>query len=80
MQPSEVRDLIQVVLPEAHVAVEGEGCSFSVIVVSEAFEGLSLVKRQQQVLSAVQDPLSTGALHAITIKAHTPAEWHARQG
>jgi acid stress-induced BolA-like protein IbaG/YrbA len=79
MEPTEVRDLIQVAVPEARVAVEGEGCSFSVVVLSDDFEGVPLVKRQQQVLNAIKEPLSTGALHAITVKAHTPAEWETRK-
>jgi acid stress-induced BolA-like protein IbaG/YrbA len=76
---SEISDLVQKALPDALVLVDGEGCSFSVVVVSNEFEGLSLVRRQQQVLDAVKDPLATGALHAITVKAHTPAEWEVRQ-
>ena len=80
MEPSQIRDLIQTALPEARVSVEGEGCSFSVVVLSDSFEGMPLVKRQQQVLNAVKEPLSTGVLHAITVKAHTPAEWQARSG
>jgi monothiol glutaredoxin len=79
MELSEVSNLIQAALPDARVGVEGEGCSFAVIVVSDSFEGLSLVRRQQQVLHAVQGPLESGALHAITVKAHTPAEWDERR-
>lgn len=78
METSAIRDLVRAALPDAEVDVEGEGCSFTVTVVSPAFEGLSLVRRQQQVLQAVQDPLDSGALHAITVRAHTPAEWRNR--
>ncbi|WP_045225281.1 BolA family protein [Methyloterricola oryzae] len=75
MEIAEVRQMIEAGLPGCDLTVEGEGCSFSIVVVSDAFDGLSPVKRQQKVLSTVSEPLSTGALHAISMKVYTPAEW-----
>jgi acid stress-induced BolA-like protein IbaG/YrbA len=75
MDISEVRSLIEAAIPGCRIGVEGEGCNFSVQVVSEAFEGLSPVKRQQKVLAALHEPLATGALHAISMKVYTPEEW-----
>ncbi len=54
--------------------VSGEGNHFDVQVVSEAFEGLRAVRRQQLVYAAVNDWIKDGSLHAINIKALTPAE------
>lgn len=65
-------------LRDAEVIVEGEGCSFSVIVVSRQFDNCSSLKKQQMVLDTVKEPLATGELHAITIKAYTPEEWSRR--
>lgn len=78
MDVSEVKGLIEAAIPDCRVAVEGEGCNFSVVVVSEAFQDLSPVRRQQKVLAAVREPLASGALHAISMKVFTPAE--ARDG
>ncbi|MCS5565259.1 MAG: BolA/IbaG family iron-sulfur metabolism protein [Methylococcales bacterium] len=75
MEIMEVGDLIRNSIEDAEVIVEGEGCSFSVVVVSILFEGYSLLKKQQMVLAAVKEPLATGELHAITVKAYTPDEW-----
>ncbi|QJD29217.1 BolA family protein [Methylococcus geothermalis] len=75
MEIAEVRALIESGIPGCEVRVEGEGCNFSVVVIGDAFEGLNPVKRQQQVLATVTEPLSTGALHAISMKVYTPAEW-----
>lgn len=75
MEIAEVRALIETGLPGCETLVEGEGCNFSVVVVSQAFEGLSPVKRQQRVLETVREPLGTGALHAISMKVYTPPEW-----
>jgi acid stress-induced BolA-like protein IbaG/YrbA len=47
------------------------------VAISELFEGLSAVKRQQLIYGALTDEIASGALHAISIKAYTPAQWQA---
>jgi acid stress-induced BolA-like protein IbaG/YrbA len=79
MEIAEVRQLIEAGIPGCEVTVSGEGCSFSVVVVDEVFAGMSPVKRQQRVLATVSQPLSTGALHAISMKVYTPSEWALEQ-
>ncbi|MGH8500335.1 MAG: BolA family protein [Methylococcales bacterium] len=74
----EVEAMIKKELPDAEVMVEGEGCSFSVVVVSARFEGCTLLKKQQMVLESVKEPLATGELHAISVKAFTPQEYGGR--
>ena len=61
-------------LDVAEVSVEGAGNRFEIDVVSDEFEGLSRVKRQQLVYAAIDDLIASGAIHAVTIKAATPAE------
>ena len=61
-------------LGEAEVAVDGDGNRFVIDVVSDDFEGLSRVKRQQAVYAAIQDLIASGAIHAVTIRAATKAE------
>ena len=61
-------------LDVAEVAVDGAGNRFEIDVVSEDFAGLSRVKRQQLVYAAINDLIASGAIHAVTIKAATPAE------
>jgi acid stress-induced BolA-like protein IbaG/YrbA len=79
MDIAEVRELIQAGIPNCELTVSGEGCSFSCVVIGEAFAGMSPVKRQQQVLATVSEPLATGALHAISMKVYTPLEWSLEQ-
>lgn len=74
MEIEAIRRMIEDVLPDCRLAIEGEGCNFSIAVVSQSFEGLNTVQRQKLVLGALQQPLATGALHAISMKTHTPAE------
>jgi BolA protein len=54
-------------------ASEGGESHFNVVIVSAFFEGLSRVERQRRVNSALKDELA-GPVHALSIKAQTPAE------
>lgn len=74
MQTEVVADLIRAGLPNAEVEVTGDGSHFEAIVVSPAFEGLSLIKKQRLVLETVRAQIDSGALHALSIKTLTPAE------
>jgi acid stress-induced BolA-like protein IbaG/YrbA len=77
MRTEDVVALIKVGFPDAELLIEGEDCSFAVIVISTAFAGQSLLKKQQSVLATVSEPLATGALHAMSVKCYTPDEWQA---
>ena len=58
----------------AKVAVAGDGNRYQLRVVADEFAGLSRVKRQQAVYAAIGDLIQSGAIHAVTIRALTPAE------
>ena len=58
----------------ADVAVDADGNRFEIRVVSDVFEGLSRVKRQQAVYAEIRDLIASGAIHAVSIRAMTPAE------
>jgi acid stress-induced BolA-like protein IbaG/YrbA len=74
-----VAQLIRQGLPDAEVQVSGDGSHFDAIVVSEAFEGLSPIKKQRLVMDTVKPQIASGELHALSIKTLTPAQW-ADQG
>jgi len=79
MQTEQVVSRIKEAVPGADVSVEGEDCSFAVVVLSTEFAGLPVVRRQQKVLGAFTTELQTGELHALSVKAHTPEEWKSFQ-
>ena len=54
------------------VAIDGDRAAISVI--AEVFEGLSRVKRQQMVYRSLNDAITSGAIHAVTITAKAPSE------
>jgi acid stress-induced BolA-like protein IbaG/YrbA len=74
MEPEKIRSLVEDALPGAHVTVTGDGRHFEALVVSEAFAGKTLIQRHRMVLDAVHDRIASEELHAISIKAKTPAE------
>jgi len=52
------------------------GADAGIVCVSEKFEGLSRVKRQQLVMRSIKDEMDSGAIHAIdSLQTKTPAEW-----
>ncbi|MFT7413685.1 MAG: BolA protein [Methylophagaceae bacterium] len=59
-----------------HVGHAGNtgGSHYTVTIVSDAFDGLSLIKRHRLVYDAVGD-LMTNDIHALSIQAKTPAEF-----
>ena len=75
MQNTEVQALIEAGLPDAEVHVSGEGCDFQAVVVTSAFEGKLPVARQKMVYATLGDLITSGALHAVTIKAYTAEQW-----
>jgi acid stress-induced BolA-like protein IbaG/YrbA len=75
MEVSEVQKLVEAGLPDATVTVTGDGSHFQAVVISDAFEGKSLVAKQKMVYATVNEHIVSGELHAFTIKAYTPAEW-----
>lgn len=76
--PDEVEHLIKQDYPDAEIDISGEGCDLAITVVSQCFEGQSMVKQQQGVMAALTEALSSGRLHAVTIKAYTPTQWQER--
>jgi len=78
METDEVKALLEGQLEGCEIQVEGGGSSFQIVVIGALFEGLNAVKKQQSVYAALNDKISDGTIHAITIKTFTPAEWAAR--
>ncbi len=59
----------------SYVHVLGDGYHYELTIVSSQFEGLRKVARQQWVYSKLQDYITSGDLHALTMQTFTEAEW-----
>ena len=69
--PENVRAYIAEGLECTHLEVDGDGRHFDAIIVSHAFDGKRLVQRH------VLGDRMKEEIHALSIKALTPSEWHA---
>ncbi|MBK1705313.1 BolA family protein [Halochromatium glycolicum] len=72
MQTEAVAQLIRAGLPDAEVEVTGDGSHFEAVVVSDAFAGLTPIKKQRLVMDTVREQIASGELHALSIKTLTP--------
>jgi acid stress-induced BolA-like protein IbaG/YrbA len=73
----EIKSIIAQALPDAKIAVLDpyqDGEHFQALVVSEAFEGLSLVKQHQLVMKPLKEAFAT-SVHALALKTLTPSQW-----
>jgi acid stress-induced BolA-like protein IbaG/YrbA len=78
MDPQQIAALIRQSIPGAHVDVRSQdNTHFSATVVSEAFVGLRPLARHQRVYRALGELVGRD-IHALSIEAHTPQEWAAR--
>lgn len=79
MTENDIKQQITAALNTDHVHVEGDGYHFMAIVVSADFENQRSVQRQQAVYACVKEQLASGALHALSLKTYTPAEWKEKK-
>ncbi len=75
MTPEEVRSILIEGLENAEVKSVGDGSHFQVTVITNQFDGLRSVQRQQLVYSLLTKHITSGNLHALGIKAYTVNEW-----
>jgi len=78
MQPHEVKSLIEQQLPDVQVEVDGEGCNFQLLLISDELAAMSPVKRQQQIYAVLNEPIADGRIHAVTMKFFTREAWDSR--
>lgn len=75
METTEVKRIIEAGIENCEATVTADGSKYTAVVVSDAFEGKSMVAEQKMVYALVNDYIQSGAIHALTIKAFTKAEW-----
>lgn len=75
MNADDVKTLIETGIPNSQAIVTGEEGKYEATVISDCFDGLSMVKEHQLVYSTVKEQIASGELHALSIKALTTEEW-----
>lgn len=79
-QTDEYARLIETHIPDCTATVEGGGGKFEATVISDAFEGKTLLDQHRMVKTALADQIQSGEIHAISIRAYTPAKWQEMGG
>jgi len=74
MSLESIQALLDQDFADCETKVETDGHTYTVTVISEQFEGLNAVKRQQQVYKTINPLIMDGSVHAVSIKALTPSE------
>lgn len=74
-----IQDLIAQGLPGCQVHVEGDGRHWYATVISAVFAGKSLLQQQRLVYGTLGDRLTSGEIHALSVKTYTPDEWQQTQ-
>jgi acid stress-induced BolA-like protein IbaG/YrbA len=78
MNPEDVKTLLEAALTDCQIQVESEGSHFNIVAVGDIFEGKRAVQRQQIVYAALNEQISSGAIHAVNMKVFTHQEWQQR--
>ncbi|EUD05406.1 BolA family iron metabolism protein IbaG [Providencia alcalifaciens] len=75
MDTNEIKQVLMEKLSLDEVIVNGDGSHFQVIAVGNLFDGMSRVKQQQAVYAPLMEYIADNRIHALSIKAYTPAQW-----
>ena len=79
MEPELIKQLIEAKLSNCDISVTGENGHFEVVAIGELFADKSMVAKQQLIYATINEHITSGAIHALTIKTYTPAEWEKAQ-
>ena len=69
MDPEQVKAIIESGIEGATATVTADGNKYTAVVVADAFEGMKMV------YALLNEHIQSGVIHALTIKAYTPAEY-----
>lgn len=75
ISPQQVEEMIKMRLPDAQVEVQdlkGSGDHYQVTVVSSQFVDKGLVQQHQLIYQALNQAMSSEAIHALAIKTSIP--------
>ena len=77
MDASQIATELNAELSDCQVTVEGGDGKYLVTVIGDVFEGLNAVKRQQTIYKILNEHITSGAIHAVTMSLITVTESQA---
>ena len=75
MDTQEIETVLREALSLTEVYVTVEGTHFQIVAVGDCFDGMSKIKQQQAIYAPLMDRITSGEMHALSIKTFTPAQW-----
>ncbi len=72
--PEMVKSWIEEGLSGASAQVEGDGRHFAAVVISENFDGVSMVEQHRMVYAGLGDKMDE-TIHALSLRTYTPDQW-----
>lgn len=78
METTEVERIIEAGIAGCEATVTADGSKYTAVVISDEFEGKTMIAEQKMVYALVNEHIISGAIHALTIKAFTKSEWAAK--
>ena len=79
MEAQDIQNLLAAQLPDCEIAVTGGGGKFQVAAVGDVFAGLGAVRRQQKIYQILNEHISSGAIHAVSMHLLSRDEAAAQQ-
>jgi acid stress-induced BolA-like protein IbaG/YrbA len=77
LDASQITTELNAELSDCQVTVEGGDGKYLVTVIGDVFEGLNAVKRQQTIYKILNEHITSGAIHAVTMNLTTVTESQA---
>ena len=74
MNKANIKETIQVAFPDARLEFVGDDCNLELLVISDNFRNMSIIKRHRMVLDLLSESFKSGELHALSLKTKTYME------
>lgn len=75
MQPEEIKAMVEAELAGASASVKSDGSHYELTVICDAFAGQGRLQREQQINRILAEAITSGAVHALSNRLYTQAEW-----
>ena len=77
MDSVQIEQILTAGLSDCEITVEGGDGKYLVTAIGQVFEGLNAVKRQQTIYKILNEHISSGAIHAVSMNLMTVGESEA---
>lgn len=78
MREQDIKQLLELNIPNAMVTITGDGTHFEAVIVSQVFAGKTPVQQHQIVYGALGGKMGTD-IHALSLQTYTPEQWDKKK-